>query len=247
MKSKKNKPGAASGPPLYYHSLCRGIKRHGGNDSRGRHRAYGPYARLFILNNALGIILKNKYELLEQAESGRFLLWLPVCLGAGIALYFSLDDEPASTPIIAAGALTALCLAAGWKMLVLRSLLVALLCGWIGFALAVWETGRHDTPMVERKTGPVLLRGIVKDIERYPEGHERALISPSALEGFSGSSLPETVRITIRTKGEVSAPGDRIQLLVMLFPPPQPAAPGAYDFSRRAYFDGLGAVGIALG
>ncbi len=30
-------------------------------------------------------------------------------------------------------------------------------------------------------------------------------------------------------------------------PPPAPSMPGAYDFQRRAWFDGLGAVGYALG
>ena len=36
-------------------------------------------------------------------------------------------------------------------------------------------------------------------------------------------------------------------LRAIVAPPPAPAAPGAFDFQRRAYFIGLGGVGFALG
>ena len=42
-------------------------------------------------------------------------------------------------------------------------------------------------------------------------------------------------------------PGQRVRLRAVLRPPPEPVAPGAYDFARRAYFQGLGGVGFAYG
>jgi competence protein ComEC len=36
-------------------------------------------------------------------------------------------------------------------------------------------------------------------------------------------------------------------VLAVLRPPPGPSAPGAFDFARRAYFEGLGAVGYGVG
>jgi competence protein ComEC len=41
-------------------------------------------------------------------------------------------------------------------------------------------------------------------------------------------------------------PGQWISVRAILYPPPAPAMPGAYDFQRRAFFDRLGAVGFAV-
>jgi competence protein ComEC len=40
--------------------------------------------------------------------------------------------------------------------------------------------------------------------------------------------------------------GDRVRLRAVLQPPPGPAAPGAFDFARQAYFQRIGAVGYAV-
>jgi competence protein ComEC len=42
-------------------------------------------------------------------------------------------------------------------------------------------------------------------------------------------------------------PGDQILVRAIIQPPPPPAAPGAFDFQRQAWFDRLGAVGYAVG
>jgi competence protein ComEC len=54
------------------------------------------------------------------------------------------------------------------------------------------------------------------------------------------------VRLTPREPA-VLHPGDWIRLPAVLRPPPGPAAPGAFDFARQAYFARLGAVGYAVG
>ncbi len=41
-------------------------------------------------------------------------------------------------------------------------------------------------------------------------------------------------------------PGSPIRLITLLDPPPGPASPGAYDFARDAWFEGIGGVGLAL-
>ena len=43
------------------------------------------------------------------------------------------------------------------------------------------------------------------------------------------------------------APGAKIKLRARLAPPPPMALPGTYDFARDAWFQGIGAVGKALG
>jgi competence protein ComEC len=55
------------------------------------------------------------------------------------------------------------------------------------------------------------------------------------------------VRIRLRGMQPTIRPGDEIRVRAVLTPPPPPAVPGAYDFQRQAYFDGLGAVGYSVG
>jgi competence protein ComEC len=42
-------------------------------------------------------------------------------------------------------------------------------------------------------------------------------------------------------------PGSRVRLRAALRPPSPPAAPGAFDFARQAWFQGLGGIGFAYG
>ena len=48
------------------------------------------------------------------------------------------------------------------------------------------------------------------------------------------------------TGSEIATPGAAIRVMALLDPPPAPAAPGAYDFARDAWFEGEGGVGLAL-
>jgi competence protein ComEC len=56
------------------------------------------------------------------------------------------------------------------------------------------------------------------------------------------------VRISVRGDPPAGlAPGARVAMRATLRPPPGPSAPGGYDFARRAWFEGIGAAGFALG
>ncbi|MEM8800093.1 MAG: ComEC/Rec2 family competence protein, partial [Pseudomonadota bacterium] len=58
--------------------------------------------------------------------------------------------------------------------------------------------------------------------------------------------LPPKVRVTVRTQHADPQVGSRVALIARLMPPPGPAAPGSFDFSQKAFFEGLGAVGFAI-
>lgn len=57
---------------------------------------------------------------------------------------------------------------------------------------------------------------------------------------------PRYVRVSVSEAGLLTA-GRASTCRAVLGPPPGPMAPGAYDFSRRAYFERLGATGFAFG
>jgi competence protein ComEC len=181
-----------------------------------------------------------------ERERERWILWLPVALGAGIGAYFELSAEPS---LSAAGLLilaAAACLYLGRG----RPLAFALGCGALaaalGFGAAKLRTEWASAPVLRQAIGPVLIRGRILEAE---PGHKglRVVLRPSAVERARLVELPARIRITLHGRHGGLRAGDTVSIRVMLHPPPAPAAPGAYDFQRHAYFERIGAVGYALG
>src|SRR3954471_14295209 len=85
-----------------------------------------------------------------EAERGRWMLWLPVAMGLGIAVYFELPSEPALWlgPAIAAGSCVAVTLApAGSK---LRALCIGVVAAALGLGLVTWRTSSLAAPTISR-------------------------------------------------------------------------------------------------
>jgi len=64
--------------------------------------------------------------------------------------------------------------------------------------------------------------------------------------GFDAPGEPPR-RVRARAPAPPPALGQGVRGLVSLGAPPGPAAPGGYDFSRRAWFDGIGGSGFSFG
>ncbi len=185
------------------------------------------------------------------AERERWPLWLPVLMGAGIAIYFSLASEPA--PWLGAAMLAAagMLLVAAWRSERERTVAVVLVAVALGFAAAQLQTWMVAAPVLAHRLGPAVVTGRLVSVDPLPEG-ARLVIAPSAItDGRAGDldaqHLPARLRVRLRRGDAGVVPGDWISLRAMLMPPPAPAMPGAYDFERRAWFDRLGAVGYAFG
>ncbi len=182
-----------------------------------------------------------------EAERERWPLWLPVGLGAGIGVYFLLPTEPPPW-LGAAGA--GLLLAALYRLRRrpgARLALIVLGSLAVGFAAAQARTALVEAPILQKKHGPAAVTGQVLAVEPEAAGG-RVVLQHVTIARLAAAETPERVRIrlTAREPGGF-VPGDRIRLPAVLRPPPEPAAPGAFDFARRAYFQRLGAVGYAVG
>jgi len=180
------------------------------------------------------------------AERERWILWLPVALGCGIAGYFALANEPARwvAPVgIAASTLLALLLRRSQGAVLLAAALGAV---FAGAALAQWRTAMVAASVLERRWGPDEVTGRVVAVEIRPEGR-RVVLDRVALPGLAPAATPAQVRVRLAEANVALRPGDRIAVRAQLFPPPPPAAPGAYDFQFQAWFLQLGAVGTARG
>ncbi|MBL6618118.1 MAG: ComEC/Rec2 family competence protein, partial [Reyranella sp.] len=90
--------------------------------------------------------------------------------------------------------------------------------------------------------------GRVADIQRLPEG-VRVVLEAVRLKG-NGAPPIEMMPLRVRVSLSKGAPplhvGDRLLVLANLSPPAGPAAPGAFDFQRVAWYQQLGGVGYAL-
>jgi len=180
------------------------------------------------------------------AERERWVLWCPVAFGVGIGGYFALPAEP---PIWlgSAGVAFALLLALAGRLterILLAALALALLAG--GFAAAQLRTQMVAAPILAEEVWGVGVIARVAAVEPRETGVRLVLAGPE-IEGLAPEQTPATVRVTVAAGAPGVAPGDRVQATAVLRPPPEPVAPGAYDFARDFFFRGIGAVGFVLG
>jgi competence protein ComEC len=179
------------------------------------------------------------------AEWQRLPLWLPVGMGGGILAYFSLRREPDLTALWwAAALLLAAVLLTGRRPLAAWGLGMAGMVA-MGFGVAAWQTQRLP-PIVDLPSKAVMVEGVVEAVDPLPEGVRVTLTRPRL--SADGSELPRNLRIRLRKKDPlVPVSGDRLRVRSLVREPAAPAFPGAWDFQRGAYFQGLAGSGFAIG
>ncbi len=200
------------------------------------------------LSNLRLPILRSWIERQLDAERGRWMLWLPVALGLGIAIYFELPVEPALWigPAAAMAASVAALLAPGGS--VLRALCIGAVASGLGFGVATWRTADLGAPVLGRPLFGINVEGRIADIQRLPDS-VRVVLEAVRLKGRQvppPEMTPARMRVSLGKGAPPLRVGDRVLVLANLSPPPGPAAPGAFDFQRVAWFQQLGGVGYAV-
>ena len=183
------------------------------------------------------------------AQADRWTLWAPVALGGGCAVYFALLREPMAWVAwllltAAAGLVLAVNRWSAWRPLSVAVILTA--CGLAGFAVAKLRTAAVQAPVAIAGARPQWVEGWVVDVAAPGQGGQRLLIAPISVGDWAARATPIRLRVTLRPGGPLPSPGAAVRFLAILNPPPPPASPGAYDFARDAYFESVGAVGLAL-
>ena len=180
------------------------------------------------------------------AEGERRLLWLPVFFGGGIGVYFALNVEPP----LWAGILAVI--ASGGLVFAVRrhpplcETALALASFAAGFALVRETAWERDTPMLQRRLGPVVVTGHVVDIDAMDKGW-RLIVAPDTLPGLDSDAQPHRLRLHVPNNNDGLGPGERVSLKAMLYPVPGQILPGAHDLQREAYFARIGGVGYSYG
>ncbi|WAC58836.1 ComEC/Rec2 family competence protein [Brevundimonas sp. SL130] len=181
------------------------------------------------------------------AQTLRWRLWAPVAFGGGGAIYFALRSEPALWPL----ALGAVAAAAGWlaarrrgwaRRLTWPLMMLACLTG--GLAAAKIRTELVAAPIAQALSEATVIEAWVVDVDGPGQRGARVVVAPVWIRGLAADQTPVRLRATVR--GEPPRPGEAVRLFVLLNPPPAPASPGAYDFGRGAFYQGMGGVAFAL-
>ncbi|WP_035980937.1 ComEC/Rec2 family competence protein [Bradyrhizobium sp. STM 3843] len=179
-----------------------------------------------------------------EAGVGRFLPWVPVAFGAGIALYFTADHEP----VLWVAATLALMLSAAAFLLRRHRLFpiaVMIAATAAGFTVATARTARLAHTVLARPLYSVALSGFVetRDIR---ERSDRFVLRVTEMESPRGEITLARVRLSVK-KGMAPDVGSFVELKARLLPPLAPLRPGAYDFARDMFFQGIGASGFVMG
>ncbi len=201
---------------------------------------------LIVSINPAQVVAILKAEVLAQAD--RISLWTPVAFGAGSASYFGLKTEPPLWLGLAVAVVMVLAAIAVRRWSASRALGVAALLtafAVCGFATADLKSALVAAPRIPAGYGVGRIEGWVVDVTSPSKEKGRLLIAPNYISHLRRSELPALVRIVV-SPDAVFGPGEAVRLTALLDPPPGPAAPGAFDFARDAWFERIGGVGLAL-
>ncbi|KDU97125.1 competence protein ComE [Komagataeibacter rhaeticus AF1] len=189
-------------------------------------------------------------------QHARFIVWLPVLLAAGIALYFALPWEPGGTWAFGMGMLVVASVTG--RLLWGARLPVRMGCGVVGACaaglLVAWGQAHRMPPFPDLPRRAVHLSGRVTGVDGQTlrDGTRVSrvgLADVRFLDGINIGMRPLRRQIMLRLRPDdpaVPVAGDTLSARVLLAPPAFPAMPGGYDAQRRAWFGGLAGYGRAL-
>ncbi len=180
-------------------------------------------------------------------DLNRQILWIPVFIGFGIGIYFSLPEEPSLYIGIVGSTVFLPSILLFRRKTGLFQLSILLFAVFLGHLAAQIRTLDVDHVVLAKETGPTRVIGKVVRVEPKTNG-VRLLLESVMVRGLEPFDTPETVRITARMdRQDRIVPGDWVTLRAVLRPPSPPVSPGAFDFQRYAFFHGIGATGYAFG
>lgn len=186
----------------------------------------------------------NWIETQLERERERLALWVPIIFGAAIGLWFIISSQAAWTGSLLVFACITICgFFVGLRTRLGQTLMVAGASAFIGMAYIWWRATWLAAPILAY---PVTAEfsAQVEAVQPQPARDKiRFLIKP-----IGRDDLPPRIRLTVSDQGlDDLRVGEFVGVRARLTPPPQASLPGGYDFARRAWFEGIGAVGTVIG
>ena len=179
----------------------------------------------------------------DEWERGTGFVFLPVMMGAGALIYFTLPFEPAGLPIVLGATLLLILLVFVRSAVVLRAGLAAALFLLAGLGASKMESWRVDTQMNGSEVATRVTGRVVR-MEHQETGRIRLTLDVLATERPQLRYSPARVRLSARAVPAGTRPGSVVSGVARLMPMSGTVRPGSYDFAFHAWFDRLGAVGF---
>jgi competence protein ComEC len=200
-----------------------------------------PRASDRLLVTALAWLARSATE-----ERERWVLWVPVFIGIGIAAYFGLATEP--PPWVGAAGLGAAILARialkGWPLPAMVAVCLSL--AFLGFSAAQLRVATVSAPVVAREIDRAVVQGRACEMTLLPNGY-RVYVDHPTIDGLAPEATPQRVRLRVLGDTAADRIGQWVQLTATVGPISAPVAPGAFDFQRDVFFERIGAVGFSFG
>ena len=176
--------------------------------------------------------------------------WLTAAVLAGIAAWFGTSGRDQWLLLLALAAIVSLAALSVWRGREDRAnLLLAAVGLSFAFALGVgliWA--RSEMVGAEPLERPVFAEFDGRVLERIEQpAQDRVRLVLATRHPDSGEAIK--VRVNVEPEGlpDGVGEGSTVRLRARLMPPAPPMLPGAYNFARTAWFDGLAATGSAVG
>ena len=171
--------------------------------------------------------------------------WGVAYFAVGIAIYFALPFEPdwRSLAGICAGFAVGLYITARFNLRI-YPVLFAVFLALLGLGRSAWHSAAVSAPQLPSYERSYQVTGWIEAIEQSGSGL-RWRLRVKSLSGLGPEQTPPRVRIKAKTEG--FAAGDGVRVLAVIARPPGAVVPDGYDPARRAYFEGLGGYGFAIG
>lgn len=178
------------------------------------------------------------------AERDRWFAFIPLLFGLGIGIYFALSFEPSMWITLVILELMLL-VAYLWrykseKLIILGALSLVVL----GFADAQLKSIFLSPPdNVMYSDNETYLKGLITDISHNYNGKLRLVLDN--VTDLDDKPLNGTYRITVNKNYNKLEVGQCAEVVATSYPLMKPGLVGGYQFDRKAYFEGISALGYS--
>jgi competence protein ComEC len=176
--------------------------------------------------------------------------WLVVAFAAGIAMWFVVAGPFAWLLMLALAAIVALGALALWRGAdhrgrLMQACVVLALAFALGVALIWARSALVGQPGIERPLSGTFTGRVLEREEQPAEGRVR--LTMATREPESGRAIKVRVNVPLEDDDPSLREGAIARFSARLMPPAPPMLPGAYNFARTAWFQGLAATGSLQG
>lgn len=176
--------------------------------------------------------------------------WLTVCFACGIGLWFALPDfwrwGAIALALVIVATVAAVYRREQGSLPNLRLAVAAVAIAIVLGLMVIWaRSAMVGAEPIDHPAMMTLDARILEREEQPAEGRVRLIVA--ARDGEIGRPIKVRINVPLDRDSPEYSTGAHIRFKARLMPPAPPLLPGAYDFARRAWFEGFAATGSLAG